>query len=123
MWTLPDKTISVIGQCKKETKPCGSKYIRELEGVISSRQENEQLELLLAKMNSTLSASGRNSDRNDNDNNNNNSNNDKNDSVSNSVDSSNSNRNSLLGIFMSYSGYTTHAMRQFMQGRLIIYNL
>ena len=40
IWTLPDKSIPVIGQCKKEAKKCPPKYIRELEGTITHQSQS-----------------------------------------------------------------------------------
>jgi len=34
-WILPDKYLSVIGQCKKYTKPIGTSYLQQFDGTIS----------------------------------------------------------------------------------------
>lgn len=34
-WNLPDKSLSVIGQCKKYTKPIGTNYLQQFDGTMS----------------------------------------------------------------------------------------
>src|SRR5690606_38382091 len=61
---LNDSTVPIVGQCKRERKPSGAKYIRELEGVLSHQQKDEIF---------------------------------------------------AVGVFVSYSGFTRHALRHMLQ--------